>query len=210
MFHNMIEKAIHKSQHCQRNWDLAKPVPEEDLKIMETAVTQCPSKQNYAYYKPYIITNREMIEKIYANTDGFGLGRTPPINKKNSQVLANVLVAFVYDSQIMRDEKTREFNAVEAHKLGSETEENKRQRQIALGIAAGYLNLSSTLLGYSTGCCTCFDKEAVAKILGVEDEVMLLMGVGWKDENRPRREKHDEPEFTFPTLSKELSAVRVA
>ena len=55
MFHKMIEKAVHKSQHCQRNWDLTKEVPERDLQVMETAVTQCPSKQNYAYYKPYII-----------------------------------------------------------------------------------------------------------------------------------------------------------
>lgn len=210
MFHKMIEKAVHRSQHCQRNWDLTKEVPEADLQVMETAVTQCPSKQNYAYYKPYIITNRELIEKIYSNTDGFGLGRTPPINKKNSQVLANVLVAFVSDSQVMRDENTRELNAVKAKELGHETEEQVRQRQLAVGIAAGYLNLSSTLLGYSTGCCTCFNEKAVREALGVEDEVMLLMGVGWKDENRPRREKHDEPEFVFPTLSKSLSAVRVA
>ena len=210
MFHNMIEKAVHKSQHCQRNWDLTKEVPERDLQVMETAITQCPSKQNYAYYKPYIITNRELIEKIYDNTDGFGLGRTPPINKKNSQVLANVLVAFVYDSQVMRDDTTRELNAVKAKELGEETEEQKRQRQLAVGIAAGYLNLSSSLLGYSTGCCTCFNEKAVREALGVEDEVMLLMGVGWKDEDRPRREKHDEPEFVFPTLPKHLSAVRVA
>lgn len=210
MFHNMIEKAVHKSQHCQRNWDLNKEVPERDLQVMETAITQCPSKQNYAYYKPYIITNRELIEKIYDNTDGFGLGRTPPINKKNSQVLANVLVAFVYDSQVMRDDTTRELNAVKAKELGQETEEQKRQRQLAVGIAAGYLNLSSSLLGYSTGCCTCFNEPAVREALGVDEEVMLLMGVGWKDENRPRREKHDEPEFIFPTLSKNLSAVRVA
>lgn len=209
MFHNMIEKAVHKSQHCQRNWDLTKEVPERDLQVMETAITQCPSKQNYAYYKPYIITNREIIEKIYNHTDGFGLGRTPPINKKNSQVLANVLVAFVKDSQVMRDEKTRELNAIKAKKLGEETEEQIRQRQLSLGIAAGYLNLSATMLGYSTGCCTCFNPVGVAEVLGVDEEVMLLMGVGWKDENRPRREKHDEPDFMFPTASKDLSAVRV-
>lgn len=210
MFHNMIEKAVHKSQHCQRNWDLTQEVPEKDIKVMETAITQCPSKQNYAYYKPYIITDREKIQAIYDQTDGFGLGRTPPISKKNSQVLANVLVAFVADSQVMRDEKTRESNAVTAREAGQETDEQKRQRQLSVGIAAGYLNLSSSLMGYSTGCCTCFNEAGVREILGVEDEVMLLMGVGIKDEERPRREKHDEPAFVFPTLPKELSAVRVA
>jgi len=206
----MIEKAVHKSQHCQRNWDLTQQIPEKDIKVMETAITQCPSKQNYAYYKPYIITDREKIEKIYDHTDGFGRGRTPPISKKNSQVLANVLVAFVSDSQVMRDKVTREFNAVEAQEAGQETDEQKRQRQLSVGIAAGYLNLSSSLMGYSTGCCTCFDEDGVKEVLGIEDEVMLLMGVGVKDEDRPRREKHDEPDFVFPTLPKEIEAVRVA
>ena len=57
MFHNMIEKSVHKSQHCQRNWDLSKEVPKRDLEVMETAITQCPSKQNYAYYKVKYQTN---------------------------------------------------------------------------------------------------------------------------------------------------------
>ena len=210
MFNAMIEKAVHKSQHCQRNWDLTQEVPEKDIEVMETAITQCPSKQNYAYYKPYIITDRAKIQDIYDQTDGFGLGRTPPISKKNSQVLANVLVAFVADSQVMKDETTREFNAVQSQANGEETEETQKQRQISVGIAAGYLNLSASLMGYSTGCCTCFSPQGVKEILGVQDEVLLLMGVGIKDETRPRREKHDEPEFTFPTLSKEISAVRVA
>lgn len=206
----MIEKAVHKSQHCQRNWDLTQEIPEKDIKVMETAITQCPSKQNYAYYKPYIITDRKTIEAIYEHTSGFGLGRTPPINKKNSQVLANVLVAFVADSQVMRDEKTRELNAVKSRNAGQETEETQKQRQLSVGIAAGYLNLSSSLMGYSTGCCTCFNPEGVKEVLGVKDDVMLLMGVGIKDESRPRREKHDEPDFTFPTAPKNLNAVRVS
>lgn len=206
----MIEKAVHKSQHCQRNWDLTQEVPEKDIEVMETAITQCPSKQNYAYYKPYIITDRAKIQDIYDQTDGFGRGRTPPISKKNSQVLANVLVAFVADSQVMKDKTTREFNAVQSQANGEETEETKKQRQISVGIAAGYLNLSASLMGYSTGCCTCFNPQGVKEILGVQDEVLLLMGVGIKDEIRPRREKHDEPDFVFPTLTKEISAVRVA
>jgi ferredoxin len=53
----MIEKSVHKSQHCQRNWDLSKEVPKRDLEVMETAITQCPSKQNYAYYKVKYQTN---------------------------------------------------------------------------------------------------------------------------------------------------------
>ena len=43
-----IKKAIIRSQHCQRNWDLTKKIPSEDIKMIETAVTNCPSKQNVA------------------------------------------------------------------------------------------------------------------------------------------------------------------
>ena len=56
-----ITKAIIRSQHCQRNWDLTKQIPQEDLDILETAVSQCPSKQNVAYYKAIFVTDREKI-----------------------------------------------------------------------------------------------------------------------------------------------------
>ena len=46
-----IEKAVIRSQHCQRNFDLNKTIPEEDMKLLETAITECPSKQNFAFYK---------------------------------------------------------------------------------------------------------------------------------------------------------------
>jgi nitroreductase len=209
MFHNMIEKSVHKSQHCQRNWDLTKEVPERDLKVMETAITQCPSKQNYAYYKPYIITNRDTIEAIYDETDGFDYNAEGD-TVKNVQVLANVLVAFVEDDQYMHEDGTRETNAVDAKEAGHELPEQARQRQLALGIAAGYLNLSSTMMGYSTGCCTCFNEAGVQKALGTNKNVHLLMGVGIADESKPRREKHDDPDFIYPTYKKHLDAVRVA
>lgn len=210
MFHKMIEKAVHKSQHCQRNWDLTKEVPERDLQVMETAVTQCPSKQNYAYYKPYIITDRKTIEAIYAETDGFDYNAEGD-SVHNAQVLANVLVAFVEDDQYMTHEGDwRDTNVLEAREKGEDTPEQIRQRNISIGIAAGYLNLSSTMLGYSTGCCTCFNEPGVRKILGTNRHVHLLMGVGWADESRPRREKHDDPDFTYMTYKKDLEAVRVA
>jgi nitroreductase len=50
MFRNMLKKAIHKSQHVQRNWDLNKSIPEEDLELIAEAVTQAPSKQNVTFF----------------------------------------------------------------------------------------------------------------------------------------------------------------
>jgi hypothetical protein len=37
MFRNMLKKAIHKSQHVQRNWDLSKTIPQEDLDLIAEA-----------------------------------------------------------------------------------------------------------------------------------------------------------------------------
>lgn len=67
-----LEKTITKSQHCQRNWDLTKSIPVEDIKTMKTAVTQCSSKQNRVFYKCKFITNRDVIEDIYKETSGAG------------------------------------------------------------------------------------------------------------------------------------------
>jgi hypothetical protein len=47
--HVDIKKAITKGQHCQRNWDLYKDIPEEDMDLLIHSVTQCPSKQNTAF-----------------------------------------------------------------------------------------------------------------------------------------------------------------
>ena len=49
MFNSFLEKTIVKSQHCQRNWDLSRSLPEEDIKTLQTAVTQCSSKQNRVF-----------------------------------------------------------------------------------------------------------------------------------------------------------------
>ena len=66
-----IDKAIRASQRCQRNWDLTQVINEDDVKVLETAVTQCASKQNDVYYKVKFITDRDTIESIHEQTKGF-------------------------------------------------------------------------------------------------------------------------------------------
>ena len=65
-----IKKAIIKSQHCQRNWDLSKDIPEDHLEILKTSITQAPSLQNVAFYKIHWIQDRETIEKVHECTHG--------------------------------------------------------------------------------------------------------------------------------------------
>jgi nitroreductase len=204
-----MKKVIHKSQHCQRNWDLTKEIPQEHLDTMLEAVTQCPSKQNKAFYKVHFITNRDIIEKAHAKTVGFGNYLTINENtakfepQTNSQVLANLLVVFEkYEGDKIPQHPNPELE------FDTKFAEN-RDRDTAVGIAAGYLNLTGSLLGYSTGCCGCFKTDEMKEVLGLENEPLLLMGVGHPDPSRNRRIHHADPSFKFPTIKKSPIPVEV-
>jgi nitroreductase len=208
MFTTMIKKSIHKSQHCQRNWDLHRKISEDDLAVLETAVTACPSKQNIIFYRPYFIQDRNLIEQIHDATNGFTINYQAGETKTNSQTLANMLVALVEDREWLKH-IPRNTGSLESHDQGYESEIMKTDKLISVGVAAGYLNLSATMLGLSTGCCTCFDNDRVQEILGVESSVLLLMGIGYSDDLRNRREHHTEKDFMFPTFSKKVDVVRL-
>jgi hypothetical protein len=208
-----IIKTIHKSQHCQRNWDLSRQIPDEDLEVLVTAVTQCPSKQNIAFYKAHFITNREVIESVHTQTRGFTTSYVPYDATTNTQVLANLLIVFEkhdflpsLSNDIHRTDETREY--LLTGKISPAAEELwKRDREMAVGIAAGYLNLTATLLGYSTGCCACFDAAGVMNVLGLKGDPILMMGIGFKDPLLNRRVHHQDHSFVFPTKIKQTIEV---
>ena len=89
MFKQMIKKSIHKSQHCNRNWDLSKSIPQEDVDLIVESATQCPVKQNLNYYKTHVITDRDEIEKIHDKT--VGIMSDNGVMLTNSQNLANLM-----------------------------------------------------------------------------------------------------------------------
>ena len=59
------------------------------------------------------------------------------------------------------------------------------------------------MLGYSTGCCQCFNPEEVGEVIGSE-RVMLMMGIGFPDKSRNRRVDMKDNDFTFPTFTKDI------
>lgn len=193
-----IEKAIHRSQHCQRNWDLNREIPEDDLNLILTAATECPSKQNIAHYNLHVITNRDLIEKIHSHTVGFRGTQT------NSQVLANVLI--VMEQKEVIDHKNL-FGFVNISN-DEKKESFSRDACMAVGVAAGYINIVSSMLGYSTGCCACFDSVGVKEALGIEGDVLLMMGIGFKNHELSRRVHHNDHNFVFPTIKKEKISVK--
>lgn len=201
-FRKMIKETIHESQKCQRNWDLDNHITQEDKDLIIEAATHCPSKQNLNYYNLHVIEDRETIEKIHDNTKGFG-----PIyfdynseNREghyqedrgeegeyytNSQTLANMLLVFTKNEKdLLKRQKEDSYD---------------EDRSMAVGIAAGYVNLVATQLGLSTGCCKCFDSNEIKDILG--ENAILMMGVGYPDKTKNRRQHHTE-DFVFPTLKK--------
>ena len=200
----MINKdIIEQSQRCQRNWDLTKSIKDEDMELFKTAVSQCPSKQQRIWYNVVFVTNRKIIEDIYSKTDKFDYPYedwkelqkiTPGIGKTNSQTLANLLVIFNSDYDLRPlntlDEFDKEWNL--PFFVGE-----------AIGIASGYLNLTAHLLGYKTGYCAGFDKEAVDRILGTKKS-KLILGIGYPDKTRDRKEHHLDPSYIFPSYDKEI------
>ena len=73
---------------------------------------------------------------------------------------------------------------------------------MAVGIAAGYVNVVSSMLGYGTGCCACFEPEPIKKLLNIKGDVMLLMGVGFPQKGINRRAHHKNG-VMFPTFRKQ-------
>jgi nitroreductase len=210
-----IKKAVLRSQHCQRNWDLSKEIPQEDLDLIIHAATQCPSKQNIAFYKVHFITNRSLIETIHSKTAGFKNHDTGEY-ETNSQTLANLLIAFESEDYINRHTTDTVYRNDELWSLDSTGKMSSaeiscldRDAHMAIGISAGYVNLTSSMLGYSTGCCACFNPVEIAGLIGANNPIKLLMGVGFKDESRPRREHHTKPEFVFPTKKKQEISVNI-
>jgi nitroreductase len=196
-----IKKAIIRSQHCQRNFDLTSSIPESDIEVLLHAAQNCPSKQNKAYYKLHVLTDRDMIEKVHELTTGTVVhgedgGYVP---STNSQVLANIL--FVFEPLDMDDvsEGTREKWKNSDH---GNIKTFYRDQDTALGIASGYVNLTASILGYSTGCCQCADMEAIQEVMGLKNAPMMLQGIGIKDPTRNRR-LHEKTGLMFTTNKKE-------
>lgn len=200
-----IVKAIHRSQHTQRNYDRSKSIPIEDIKTIVTAATQCPSKQNISFYNLHVITNKKIIDSLYETTTSLGnkenIDKPETLNHSkdydftqpglsNPQVLANMLL--VFSEKEPNDGMLKESRQARLAADGIDSEENARiLRQdmfTAIGIAAGYVNLTASLLGYETGCCSCImDYDRAQSILGINTMPHLLMGVGFKNEGVNRR-----------------------
>jgi nitroreductase len=203
-----INNIISQSCQTQRNWDISKEIPQEDLDIILTAVTQCPSKQNIAHYNIHSITNRSLIESIHEHTAGFATGySTDSYMETNSQTLANLLLVFESkDISVKHD--TISYRSDETVMLvNGELSSNARDliyrdRIMSVGIASGYANLISNMLGYKTGYCACFDPDPIRNILNATGDILLMLGIGFGNPDISRL-VHQQSGYVYPSKPKQ-------
>jgi len=200
-----LKNLITKSQHCQRSWDLERSIPEEDIEVLKTAVAQCPTKQNRVFYRPVFITNRDAIMHILETTKSFTIQWEPHEATTNTQVLANCLVVFLRDrdfEESHRTENEHRLGVIDGKNVtlneGARVDENR-----AVGLAMGYLVLTSHLLGYRTGIYnTARNTDIVYDMFG--RTALLMCGIGYNDPNRNDREHQLDPSFIYPSFEKNV------
>jgi nitroreductase len=198
-----IKNAVDTCQRAQRNYNLEKLIPNDDLNTLIYAATNSPSKQNEVHYSLHVFTDQEKIKEIYNTTKRFLLMRgDADINKTfgvdetgefwqdvdisvtNSQILSNVLFVYVREEGSARGGT---HISAQIHRESDAMTIYNQQIGFSIGISVGELILSAALLGYKTGICSAFDPEAVRNILKVSNKPLLMVGVGYENENVDRR-----------------------
>jgi len=205
-----IESAILSSQRCQRNWDLSQQISNEHMKLLKTAVTQCPSKQNRVFYKVLFLTDRESIEHIHKTTKSRVIEHADDPYEKvtNPQTLANCLAIFLRDRDYGEGAKTAvELNlGTVAGKTNGINPMARVDEDRSVGIAGGYLAYTANLLGYKTGFYNAQHNNHITKQM-FGDEVLLMVGIGYEDINRNRLEHHLDPSKVYPSENKTIEVL---
>lgn len=197
-----IKKAIESAQKAQRNYDLDKFLPKEDLDTLIYAAINSPSKQNETHYSLAVYTDHQVIRSIYDHTKKFTLidkktdksktfgekdgkyWQNDSDSVKNSQVLANALFVYIEDEGQARGGTHLVAKKSPYSNAGSIF---KEQQSYSIGISVGQLILTANLLGYKTGICSAMDSRPIKKIIGTEKSVKLLVGVGFENTGTDRR-----------------------
>jgi hypothetical protein len=125
----------------------------------------------------------------------------------NSQTLANLLLVFESkDISVKHD--TIPYRSDETVMLvNGELSSNARDliyrdRIMSVGIASGYANLISNMLGYKTGYCACFDPDPIRNILNATGDILLMLGIGFGNPDISRL-VHQQSGYVYPSKPKQ-------
>ena len=197
-----IMDAVKVSKQAQRNWDLSKTIPQEDLDALIYAAQNSPKKQMETHYALHVFTDPEKIRAIYDNTKKFSLfpvSETAEVDGydgsdfhtegmfedrdgefwqddeysvKNSQILSNAIFVYTEDRRTVRG--GTHFMAQENGASPNILSIYEEQIDFSIGISVGQLILSAAMMGYKTGICSALDSDPISEILGKRADGKLM------------------------------------
>lgn len=204
MLDQELKKIVKLTTRNQRNWDVSVPFPRPHTEKIVDFVVNHPSKESwndneYAinYLDLLVVTDDSIKRAIYDLT-----------KKTNPQVLAPLLLIWVskyftanndFTDQYTEDKEILEGkNIVDSNSLNSITGTH-------VGLSGAYGSMIAGGLGYRTGFFKCFKTNYASDmkhILGVDQRVELMLGIGEANETK-RPTEHHESSIEYGTLIKE-------
>lgn len=168
-------------KQCQRNWDISKNIPIEDLDILIQTVENAPRKNLIRFFSLLVATDRTVIDKLQKLTvfnvkDGIS---------NQMQVFANAVFVFIKDYDLKDAYMSRtdlyDNNSYEDHFI-----------QFHCGLSAGLVALKASEMGYKTGFSMCFPdtQEVLKKEFNINGEVVAFLGIGYPVTNIPYHVSH--------------------
>jgi nitroreductase len=183
MINKKIKAAVDIAQRAQRNYDLNKNVPVDDLETLIYAAANSPSKQNEEHFSLYVYTDQDIIRQIYSHTKFFSLSlgeegmfedrdgqfwQDQDRSVTNSQILANILFVYV-------DNNTEALSGT--HMLGQQNLDGPigklytEQKNVSVGVSVGQLIMSAAIMGYRTGVCSAIGEDPIKDLLNVDSRI---------------------------------------
>ena len=225
-----IKRTSEVIRRCQRNWDHSKSIPREHIELLAEVAKNSPAKQDEAYFDVYAITDRDLIEKLYEESDGFTAGvlnadKDGELGKftvwPNSQTRANLVFCWVsrqpatmrnfyqddhdYDAFDKSDSGVDNVKQPGAPKDPNEWSRNIENTYTSIGISTACVAMAAARLGYVTGYnknCGEFDE-----IIGLKtnENVWLryTLGIGFPNEDKPHHIDDEGREFGSFSLTTE-------
>ena len=220
-----IKKTSEVIRRCQRNWDHSKSIPREHIELLAEVAKHSPTKQDEAYFDVYVVTDRDLIEKLYENSHGFTTGVLD--GKKfqvwpNSQTRANLVFCWVsrqpttmrnfYQDDVDHEHFIPDETDVKdvdktpgSPKDPSEWSRNVENTYTSIGISTACVAQAAARLGYVTGYnknCGEFD-ELIE--LPLSDTVWLryTLSIGFPNEDKPHYVDDEGRDFGSFSLTTE-------
>tara|TARA_B100000579_G_C22741898_1_gene809536 strand:+ start:112 stop:768 length:657 start_codon:yes stop_codon:yes gene_type:complete len=191
MLEQKLKKIVKLTAHTQRNWDLSVPFPQPHTeKIVDFATSACPSKNGINFFDIAIITDLSIRTALYNCTKGYNTdyGKIP-----NSQILAPLVLVWLNKYRKAETNLDGEAEMTDAYWDDESLLKEKEMTDgifhlqeltaMHVGLSGGYANIMAGSLGYKTGFCKCFsDRKQMKHILGVDQKVELMLGIGEANE----------------------------